>query len=82
MKVFINCNERESRQGTRFIEVVSFVHETVEDEPMTTSGGEKAAGAHVELFVLNGLFVVPGEYETLEIKEDDEIRWVHPYSGG
>ena len=34
------------------------------------------------VFVLNGRVVRPHEYETLEVKEGDDIRWVHPYFGG
>ena len=81
MKASINCKEQEFEEGTKFIEVVRLIREAKKDEPMIKTIKEKTGKDHI-IFVLNGRVVQPNEYETLEIKEGDDIRWVHPYFGG
>ena len=81
MKVSINCKQREFREGARFIEVVNLVRETKKDEPMIRTLIEKTGKDNI-VFVLNGRVVRSHEYESLEINEGDDIRWVHPYFGG
>ncbi len=81
MKASINCKEREFKAGTKFIEVVRLIREAKKDEPMIKTIVEKTGKDHI-IFVLNGRVVQPQEYETLEIQEGDDIRWVHPYFGG
>ena len=34
------------------------------------------------MFLRNGRIVKPEVYESLEIEEGDEVRWIHPYAGG
>ena len=81
MKACINCKEREFREGARFIEVVNLIREAKKDEPMIRTIIEKTGKDNI-VFVLNGRVVKPREYESLEINEWDDIRWVHPYFGG
>ncbi|MCJ7809772.1 MAG: hypothetical protein MUP26_05870 [Desulfobulbaceae bacterium] len=81
MKACINCKEREFREGARFIEVVNLIREAKKDEPMIRTIIEKTGKDNI-VFVLNGRVVKPQEYESLEINEGDDIRWVHPYFGG
>lgn len=81
MKAAINCKEREFKEGTKFIEVVRLIREAKKAEPMIKTIIEKTGKDHI-IFVLNGRIVHPHEYESLEIKEGDDIRWVHPYFGG
>ena len=81
MKASINCKEREFREGTRFIEVVNLIREAKKDEPMIKTIIEKTGKDNI-IFVLNGRVVKSHEYESLVIKEGDDIRWVHPYFGG
>ena len=81
MKACINCKEREFREGARFIEVVNLIREAKKDEPMIRTIIEKTGKDNI-VFVLNGRVVKPREYESLEITEGDDIRWVHPYFGG
>ena len=81
LKASINCKEREFEEGTKFIEVVRLIREAKKDEPMIKTIVEKTGRDHI-IFVLNGRVVQPQEYETLEIQEGDDIRWVHPYFGG
>jgi sulfur carrier protein ThiS len=81
MKASINCKEREFREGTKFIEVVKLIREAKKDEPMIKTIKEKTGKDYI-VFVLNGRVVQPHEYESLEIREGDDIRWVHPFFGG
>jgi len=81
MKACINCKEREFLEGARFIEVVNLIREAKKDEPMIRTIIEKTGKDNI-VFVLNGRVVKPREYESLEINEGDDIRWVHPYFGG
>jgi sulfur carrier protein ThiS len=81
MKARINCRDHEFAEGTKFIEVVNRIRESKKDEPMIRTIREKTGKDHI-VFILNGRVVRPEEFETLEIKESDDIRWVHPYFGG
>ena len=81
MKALINCKEQEFQEGTRFIEVVKLIREAKKDEPMIKTIREKT-GRNGLMFVLNGRVVHPHEYDSIEIQEGDDIRWVHPYAGG
>lgn len=81
MKASINCKEQEFEEGTKFIEVVKRIREAKKDEPMITTIVKKTGNDNI-IFALNGRVVQPQEYETLEIKEGDDIRWIHPYFGG
>ena len=77
----INCREQEFAEGTRFIEVVSRIRESKKDEPMIRAIREKTGRDYI-VFILNGRIVRPEEFEALQIREGDDIRWVHPYVGG
>ncbi|UCE51847.1 MAG: MoaD/ThiS family protein [Desulfobacterales bacterium] len=82
MKVFINLKEWDFPNGTKFIDVVDIIREAKKNEPMIKTIREKTGKANIILFALNGRVVQPQEYESLEIKEGDNIRWFHPYAGG
>ncbi len=81
MKARINCRDHEFAEGTMFIDVVTRIRESKKDEPMIRTIREKTGKDYI-VFILNGCIVRPEEFETLEIKEGDDIRWVHPYFGG
>ena len=82
MKVFINRKERRFKEGARFIDVVNLIREEKKNEPMVKTIREKSGRQNIILFVLNGRVVHPPEYESLELREGDDIRLVHPYAGG
>lgn len=82
MKVLINCKPLIFQAGSKFVEVVNLIREAKKDEPMIKTIREKTGKHNIILFVLNGRVVQPHEYESLEIKDGDDIRWVHPYCGG
>jgi sulfur carrier protein ThiS len=81
MKARINCRDQEFAEGTKFIEVVNRIRESKKDEPMIRTIREKTGKDYI-VFILNGRIVRPEDFETLEIKQGDDIRWVHPYFGG
>jgi hypothetical protein len=81
MKVFINCKEKEFGKGAKFIEVVKIIREAKKDEPMIKTIVEKTGKDNI-IFLLNGRVVKSHEFESLEIEEGDDIRWVHPCFGG
>ena len=81
MKASINCREQEFPEGTKLIEVVNRIREAKKDEPMIKTIREKTGKDHIK-FVLNGRVVRSHEYDSIEIQEGDDIRWIHPYFGG
>ncbi len=81
VKAFINCKEVQFPEGTKFIEVVKLIREANKDEPMIRTIREKTGKDNI-LFVLNGRLVRTQEFDTLEVREGDDVRWVHPYFGG
>ena len=81
MKVKINYEERDLAPGARFTEVVKIVRKAKKNEPMIKSLVEKTGADHI-IFVLNGRIVRASEYESIELKEGDDIRWIHPFIGG
>jgi sulfur carrier protein ThiS len=81
MKVKINYEERDFAPGTRFTEVVQMVRKAKKNEPMIKSLVEKTGADHIT-FVLNGHIIRASEYESIELQEGDDIRWIHPFFGG
>lgn len=81
MKASINCKQHDFPEGTKLIEVVRRIREAKKDEPMIRAIREKTGKDHI-MFVVNGRVVKANEYESIEIQEGDDIRWVHPYFGG
>jgi sulfur carrier protein ThiS len=81
MKLKINSMEQDFPTGTKLIELVNQIRETNRDNPVLKSLIEKTGKDHIT-FVYNRRVVKPREYESIELKEGDEIRWMLPYAGG
>jgi len=81
MRVTINSKEQEIEPGTKLVQVIQKIREAQKDEPMIKSLIQKTGEDHI-VFVLNGRIVRPPEYDSIELKEGDTIRWVHPIFGG
>ena len=81
MKVKINYEDRDFAPGSKFTEVVKAVRESKKKEPMIQTLVEKTGSDHI-IFVLNGRIVKAPEYDSLDLKEGDDIRWIHPFFGG
>jgi sulfur carrier protein ThiS len=81
MKVKINYEEREFAPGSKFTEVVMTVREAKKKEPMIKSLIEKTGSDHI-IFILNGRIIKAPEYDSIQLNEGDDIRWIHPFFGG
>ena len=81
MKVKINDEDHEVKPGTRLTQIVNMVRKAKKGEPMIKSLVEKTGADHI-IFVLNGRIVRAPEYDSVELKEGDDIRWIHPFFGG
>ncbi len=81
MKVTINQKKNDLPPGTTFGRVVQMIREANKNDPVTKSLIEKTGKDHLT-FVLNGRIVKTEEYDSIALKEGDEIRWMHPYAGG
>ena len=63
------------------IRVVDQIREANRDNPVLKSLIEKTGKDHIT-FTHNRRVVKPSEYDSIELQEGDEIRWVLPYAGG
>jgi hypothetical protein len=81
VKIKINSVEKNLPGGTKFIELVNQVREANRDNPVLKSLIEKTGEDHIT-FTHNRRVVKPSEYDSIEVKEGDEIRWMLPYAGG
>jgi len=81
MKITINQKKYDLPPGTKFARVVQMIREANKNDPVTKSLIEKTGKDHLT-FVLNRRVVKPEEYDSIALKEGDEIRWMHPYAGG
>ena len=81
MKVKINYEDHEVKPGTRLTQIVKMVRRAKKGEPMIKSLVKKTGADHI-IFVLNGRIVRAPEYDSVELKEGDDIRWIHPFFGG
>jgi len=81
MKVKINSVEKDLPPGTKFIDLVRQVREANRDNPVLKSLAEKTGWDHIT-FTHNRRVVKPPEYDSIELKEGDEVRWMLPYAGG
>ena len=81
MKVKINYEDHEVKPGTRLTQIVKMVRKAKKGEPMIKSLVAKTGADHI-IFVVNGRIVRAPEYGSTELKEGDDIRWIHPFFGG
>jgi sulfur carrier protein ThiS len=81
MRVTINLKVFEFPKGTVVEKVTDMIRNWKKDEPMISAIKEKTGRDNI-VFVLNGMVIQPDKYSTLELKENDDIRWIHPCFGG
>jgi len=81
MKVKINYDEHEVAPKSKFQRVVKIVRNLKKNDPMIQSL-VKRTGSDQIIFVLNGRIVRDKEYDSIELKEGDDIRYIHPFFGG
>jgi hypothetical protein len=81
MKLTINSVEQNFPAGKKLIDLVNQVREANKDNPVLKSLIEKTGKDHIT-FTHNRRVVKPSEYDSIELKEGDEVRWMLPYAGG
>ncbi len=63
------------------IELVNRVREANRDNPVLKSLIEKTGKDHIT-FTHNRRVLKSSEYDSIDLKEGDEVRWMLPYAGG
>jgi sulfur carrier protein ThiS len=81
MNITVNAKPLEIEPGTRLIALVNQLEERVKDDPMIISLIQKTGKSNL-LYILNGTVVKAEDYFTIEIREGDDLRYVHPFFGG
>jgi sulfur carrier protein ThiS len=81
MKIAVNTKPQEIEPGTRLIALVDQLEAQVKNDPMIISLIEKTGKSHL-LFILNGTVVRAEDYSSIEMREGDDLRYVHPFFGG
>jgi sulfur carrier protein ThiS len=81
MNITVNAKPQEIEPGTRLIALVNQLEERVKDDPMIISLIQKTGKSNL-LYILNGMVVKAEDYFTIEIREGDDLRYVHPFFGG
>ncbi len=81
MKLTINSVEQNFPAGKKLIDLVNQVREANKDNPVLKSLIEKTGKDHIT-FTHNRRVVKPSEYDSIELKDGDEVRWMLPYAGG
>jgi sulfur carrier protein ThiS len=81
MKIVVNAKPQEIEPGTRLIALVAQLEAQVKNDPMIISLIKKTGKSHL-LFILNGTVVRGEDYASIEMREGDDLRYVHPFFGG
>jgi hypothetical protein len=81
MKLKINSVEQDFPAGKKFIDLVNRIREANKDNPILKSLMEKTGKDHIT-FTYNRRVVKTSEYDSIELKDGDEVRWMLPYAGG
>ena len=81
MKLKINSIEQNFPAGMKLIDLVNQVRKENKDNPVLKSLIEKTGKDHIT-FTHNRRVVKSSEYDSIELKDGDEVRWMLPYAGG
>ncbi len=81
MKIRINNREQELLDEARLIDVIRLVRVATADDMMLKTVRELTGGDQLS-YLVNGRVVPAREYDTLCLKDGDDVRWVHPAFGG
>lgn len=81
MNITVNAKPQQIEPGTRLITLVDQIEERLKNDPMIISLIRKTGKSHL-LFILNGTVVKAEAYATIELREGDDLRYVHPFFGG
>jgi sulfur carrier protein ThiS len=81
MKIKINSQEQDFPAGTKLLQLVERIRQANSDNPVLKSLVEKTGKDYIT-FTHNRRVVKASEYDSIELKEGDEVRWMLPYAGG
>lgn len=81
MKLIVNSVGKKFPPGTKFTDLVRQIREANADNPVLKSLTEKTGKDHIT-FTHNRRVINPSDYDSIELKDGDEIRWMLPYAGG
>jgi sulfur carrier protein ThiS len=81
MNITVNAKPQEIEPGTRLIALVNQLEERVKNDPMIISLIQTTGKSNL-LYILNGTVVKAEDYFTIEFREGDDLRYVHPFFGG
>ncbi|MGB9698750.1 MAG: sulfur carrier protein ThiS [Thermodesulfobacteriota bacterium] len=81
MRIVINSQNQDFKPGIKLSQVFNIIKENKKDDPVIKFLKDKTGFDHITL-MLNGQIVSPEEYDSIELKEGDEIYWVVPHAGG
>ncbi len=81
MKITINTLEKEIPPGTKLSTVVKTIRDSQKEDPVTKSLMAKTGRDYIT-FMLNGRLIRAEEFDSIELKPGDNVRWMHPYAGG
>jgi sulfur carrier protein ThiS len=81
MKITVNGVHQDIEPGTRLSALVRQLEERVRNDPMIASLIERTGGS-LMLYILNGTVVQADDYASIELREGDDLRYVHPFFGG
>ncbi len=81
MRIVINSQNKDFKPGITLSQVFNIIKENKKDDPVIKFLKDKTGLDHITL-MLNGRIVSPEEYDSVELKEGDEIYWVVPHAGG
>jgi sulfur carrier protein ThiS len=81
MKITVGGKPQEIAPGTRLAVLVDQLEERVKNDPMIISLIRKTGKSNI-VFILNGTVVKTEDYPAIEIREGDDLRYVHPFFGG
>jgi sulfur carrier protein ThiS len=81
MNITVNAKPQEIEPGTRLIALVNQLEDRVKNDPMIISLIQKTGKSNL-LYILNGTVVKAEDCFTIEMREGDDLRYVHPFFGG
>lgn len=81
MKILMNGKECEVEPGIKMTALVKIFEDTVASDPMIQNLKEKTGESKL-VFILNGRVIRADEFDSIEIKEGDQVRMIHPFFGG
>jgi sulfur carrier protein ThiS len=81
MKITVNGKPQEAPPGSRLSALIDQLEARVKNDPMIISLVQQTGKSNM-LYILNGTVVKTEDADAIEIREGDDLRYVHPFFGG